>query len=205
MTNNPATLVDPSGHFEVHPGWWLLALPFLIVALAILMAGDCDADCERLRQEHGSSAGAPAPGNPCGSVQLGNANVVNACPPAPENPKPGEVGGTRTWQAVAEDQCEVRSPDDPEYLDTHITYLPDETVVIRGGLNTSDNLEERSECIGKRTGWVYGASVNAFPGLSAAELINEAIPHPKLGVTTVGQIRAAGGDVARAYELVTKC
>lgn len=41
-----------------------------------------------------------------------------------------------------------------------------------------------------------GASVECAEGLSVEELA-AAIPHNQIGVTTVGAIRAAGGDVVR--------
>jgi hypothetical protein len=39
-----------------------------------------------------------------------------------------------------------------------------------------------------------GVSVNSAPGKTIEEL-TETIPHPKVGVSTVGEVRAAGGDV----------
>jgi hypothetical protein len=43
---------------------------------------------------------------------------------------------------------------------------------------------------------VTGASIECAEGLSVEELA-AAIPHGQVGVTTVGAIRAAGGDVVR--------
>jgi hypothetical protein len=43
---------------------------------------------------------------------------------------------------------------------------------------------------------VTGASVECAEGLSVEELA-AAIPHGQIGVTTVGAIRGAGGDVVR--------
>jgi hypothetical protein len=72
--------------------------------------------------------------------------------------------------------------------------IPDEALVVRGGRNQPEDLRR-----GKRThpGGVTGASVECGGGLSPEELA-EAIPHAQVGVTTVGAIRAAGGDVVRA-------
>jgi hypothetical protein len=71
--------------------------------------------------------------------------------------------------------------------------IPDEAVVIRGGRNLPEDLRR-----GTRThpSGVTGASVECAAGMSLEELI-AAIPHGQIGVTTVGAIRAAGGDVVR--------
>jgi hypothetical protein len=71
--------------------------------------------------------------------------------------------------------------------------IPDEALVIRGGRNQPDDLRR-----GTRThlSGVTGVSVECAEGLSVEELA-AAIPHGQVGVTTVGAIRAAGGDVVR--------
>jgi hypothetical protein len=71
--------------------------------------------------------------------------------------------------------------------------IPDEALVVRGGRNQPEDLRR-----GTRThpSGVTGASVECAAGLSPEELA-EAIPHGQVGVTTVGAIRAAGGDVVR--------
>jgi hypothetical protein len=69
--------------------------------------------------------------------------------------------------------------------------IPDEALVVRGGHNQPDDLRR-----GMRThpSGVTGASVECADGLSV-EALAAAIPHGQVGVTTVGAIRAAGGDV----------
>ena len=71
--------------------------------------------------------------------------------------------------------------------------IPDEALVVRGGRNQPEDLRR-----GTRThpSGVTGASVECAEGLSLKELA-KAIPHGQVGVTTVGAIRAAGGDVVR--------
>src|ERR1700693_3670434 len=71
--------------------------------------------------------------------------------------------------------------------------IPDEALVVRGGRNQPEDLRR-----GTRThpSGVTGASVECAEGLSVEELTT-AIPHGHVGVTTVGAIRAAGGDVVR--------
>lgn len=71
--------------------------------------------------------------------------------------------------------------------------ISDDALVVRGGRNQPEDLRR-----GTRThpSGVTGISVECAEGLSVEELA-AAIPHGRLGVTTVGAIRAAGGDVAR--------
>src|SRR4051812_15059853 len=69
--------------------------------------------------------------------------------------------------------------------------LPNEALVVRGGLNTPKQIEES---IGLHPSGVVGVSVESAPGLTAAELAAN-LPHRRVGVTTVGRIRVAGGDV----------
>jgi hypothetical protein len=71
--------------------------------------------------------------------------------------------------------------------------IPDEAFMVRGGRNQPEDLRR-----GTRThpSGVTGFSVECAEGLSVEELA-AAIPHGQVGVTTVGAIRAAGGEVVR--------
>ncbi len=71
--------------------------------------------------------------------------------------------------------------------------IPDEALVVRGGRNQPEDLRR-----GTRThpDGVTGVSVECAAALSVAELA-ASIPHGQVGVTTVGAVRAAGGDVVR--------
>lgn len=71
--------------------------------------------------------------------------------------------------------------------------IPDEALVVRGGRNHPDDLRRG---MGIHPSGVAGVSVECAEGLSVEELA-AAIPHGQVGVTTVGAIRAAGGDVVR--------
>ena len=79
--------------------------------------------------------------------------------------------------------------------------LPDEALVVRGGRNLPENFIEGSG-VALVDGKLQGVSVNSSPGLSLAQLTAPdpqtgypGIPHNKVGVTTVGAVRAAGGEV----------
>ena len=72
--------------------------------------------------------------------------------------------------------------------------LPDAAIVCRGGSCTADKFREGSGVSIGKDGKLDGVSVNSAADKSLGEL-TDGIPHGKVGVTTVGDIRAAGGDV----------
>jgi hypothetical protein len=80
--------------------------------------------------------------------------------------------------------------------------LPDDALVVRGGQNLPESFAQGSGVTVDAGGKVQGVSVNAAPGLSVNDLTAPnaqtgypGIPHNQVGVTTVGKVRALGGDV----------
>jgi hypothetical protein len=80
--------------------------------------------------------------------------------------------------------------------------LPDDTLVVRGGRNDAESFARGSGVQMDSSGKLQGVSINCGAGLSVEELTAPrpstgypGIPHNHVGVTTVGAIRAAGGDV----------
>jgi hypothetical protein len=71
--------------------------------------------------------------------------------------------------------------------------IPDEALVVRGGRNLPEDLRRGTRV---HPSGVAGASVECAEGLTWEELA-ATLPHGQVGVTTVGAIRAAGGDVVR--------
>ncbi len=71
--------------------------------------------------------------------------------------------------------------------------LPDNALVVRGGRNTPEQVRKG---MGTHPSGVTGVSVESAAGATVEQLA-AAIPHGQIGVTTVGQVRAAGGDVIR--------
>jgi hypothetical protein len=69
--------------------------------------------------------------------------------------------------------------------------LPDDARVVRGGTNTPELVRKG---IGRHPSGVTGVSVHSAPGATVEELA-EGIRNGQIGVTTVGEVRAAGGDV----------
>ena len=72
--------------------------------------------------------------------------------------------------------------------------LPDSAIVCRGGSCTAERFSSGSGVTMDSAGKLDGVSVNSAPGKTLEEL-TEGIPHNKVGVTTVGDVRRAGGDV----------
>lgn len=80
--------------------------------------------------------------------------------------------------------------------------LPDDALVVRGGQNLPENFANGSGVAIAADGKVHGVSVNAASGSSVDELTAPltatgypGILNNQIGITTVGAIRAEGGDV----------
>jgi hypothetical protein len=71
--------------------------------------------------------------------------------------------------------------------------IPDDAVVVRGGRNSSQDMTRGTNT---HPSGVRGISVECATGMSV-DALAAAIPHGQVGVTTVGTVRAAGGDVVR--------
>lgn len=69
--------------------------------------------------------------------------------------------------------------------------LPDDALVVRGGRNRAEDIERAT---GTHPSGVTGVSVESAAGASVGKL-SAMIPHGMIGVTTVGRVRQAGGDV----------
>jgi len=74
-----------------------------------------------------------------------------------------------------------------------VEEIPDEALVVRGGRNHPADIVRGT---GTHPSGVTGVSVESAVGVSVAELA-ASIPHGQVGVTTVGEVRKAGGDVIR--------
>jgi len=71
--------------------------------------------------------------------------------------------------------------------------IPDEAIVVRGGRNRPEDVERGTAT---HPSGVTGVSVECAVGLTIKELVRT-IPHRQIGVTSVHEVRAAGGDVVR--------
>ncbi|MDQ2798732.1 MAG: flavoredoxin [Armatimonadota bacterium] len=72
--------------------------------------------------------------------------------------------------------------------------LPDDALVVRGGLNSVELLETGSGVTVDRLGNLNDLSVNSALDKTVAEL-SAGLPNRQIGITTVGAVRAAGGEV----------
>lgn len=86
-----------------------------------------------------------------------------------------------------------------------MTPLPDEALVVRGGQNLPSSFAQGSGVKADAGGTLENVSVNAAAGQSLEQLTAPnplsgypGIPHNRVGVATVGAVRAAGGDVVPA-------
>jgi len=70
--------------------------------------------------------------------------------------------------------------------------LPDNATVVRGGTNTSVQIETGTKT---HPSGVTGVSVEC--GTCSVKELSANLPHNQIGVTTVGDVRAAGGDVIK--------
>jgi hypothetical protein len=71
--------------------------------------------------------------------------------------------------------------------------IPDDALVVRGGRNRPEDIRRGTAT---HPSGVTGVSVESAGGLTVEQLA-AAIPHGQVGVTTVGTVRAASGDVVR--------
>src|SRR4051812_13416864 len=71
--------------------------------------------------------------------------------------------------------------------------IPDDALVVRGGRNTAEHIHNG---VATHPSGVTGVSVHSAGGVDLTDLA-VGIPHSHVGVATVGEIRAAGGDVVR--------
>jgi hypothetical protein len=74
-----------------------------------------------------------------------------------------------------------------------VEIIPDNALVVRGGRNRPEDIRRS---IGTHPSGITGISVECGVGLSVVELA-VSIPHGQVGVTTLGEVRKAGGDVLR--------
>jgi len=74
-----------------------------------------------------------------------------------------------------------------------VEEIPDEALVVRGGRNRPADIVRGT---GTHPSGVTGVSVESAVGVSVTELATS-IPHGQIGVTTVGEVRKAGGNVIR--------
>ncbi len=73
-----------------------------------------------------------------------------------------------------------------------VAGFPDNATVVRGGVNSVKTITEKT---GTHPSGVTGVSVEC--GTCGVKELSKNLPNPKIGVTTVGQVRKAGGNVIK--------
>jgi hypothetical protein len=76
---------------------------------------------------------------------------------------------------------------------SELELLPNDAIVVRGGRNRPEDIRRG---IGTHPSGITGISVEC-EGEVSVEALSVSIPHSQVGVTTVGAVRAIGGDVIR--------
>lgn len=72
--------------------------------------------------------------------------------------------------------------------------LPDDALVVRGGLNPVELLVVGSGVTVDENGNLWGVSVNSAAGKTVTEL-SAGLPNTKVCVTTAGAVRTVGGSI----------
>lgn len=75
-----------------------------------------------------------------------------------------------------------------------LRYFSDRTLVCRGGLCKADNFSEGTGVVENADGTLSNVSTQARPGASV-ETLSQPFRNGRVGVTTAGRIRRAGGEV----------
>lgn len=81
--------------------------------------------------------------------------------------------------------------------------LPDDAIVVRGGVPTPEQLTKGAETI-NQNGTLSGISVNSAKGASVEQL-SQGIPNKQVGVSTVGKIRETGANVIKSPKPNNPC
>ena len=71
--------------------------------------------------------------------------------------------------------------------------IPDNAFVVRGGRNQVNDIRRGTDT---HPAGITGVSVRSAEGVPVPELA-KTIPHTRIGITTVAEVRKAGGDVVR--------
>ena len=78
-------------------------------------------------------------------------------------------------------------------MEISVLRIPDDALVVRGGKNLASDIQRGTST---HPAGITGVSVESAEGVPVAELA-KTIPHTQIGITTVSEVRKAGGDVVR--------
>jgi hypothetical protein len=109
------------------------------------------------------------------------------------------ISGIHTYYVYAGRLAVLVHNTNPQSCPVPTGPLPDDAVVVRGGTNTPDQIRTGTGVKVDAQGNVSGVSVRSNEGMTPADLAasGKPIPNGQIGVTTAGDIRAAGGQIVR--------
>jgi RHS repeat-associated protein len=124
--------------------------------------------------------------DPDGGANQGHATVIAA----------DAVIGSHGASALKQLKLLKKIPDAPKVQGQPSTKpnLPDDANVVRGGTNLPEQFTNGSGVFKNADDMLDGISVNSKAGVGV-ESLSEGIRNGKIGTTTVGDVRKAGGDV----------
>jgi hypothetical protein len=102
------------------------------------------------------------------------------------------VGGKKSKEGDGTDKNTEKKGESKEQDKSVTKGLPSSTVVCRGGACKAGSFTNGSGVTTDAAGKLSGVSTGIGDSVAAA---SKNVPHNKVGVTTVGDIRAAGGKV----------
>jgi RHS repeat-associated protein len=198
--NNPTTLGDPDGHQSVAQQVFCVPCVHSQVAVAKDVA-------TRGFKAAAKDAGMGALGvlaDTIGFIESDHSLKGRPAPPTnvPNTPS-GHVGAVVTTVVVFMVPTTVSVSGTAATVETETVGLADSALVVRGGVPTAAQLTKGAESI-STDGTLQGISVQSANG-ATVEQLSQGLPHNQVGVTTVGDVRAAGGDVVPTPEPGNPC
>jgi len=113
----------------------------------------------------------------------------------PTNAKAANIeNSTASAKNLAPLESPVPTKNAPQGKPHQPGYHADDAIVTRGGQNKAASFENGSGVTRDANGALDGVSVNSRTGSTLPELTKK-LPHNQVGVSTVGEVRAVGGDV----------
>jgi RHS repeat-associated protein len=197
--NNPTTFGDPDGHCVFDVGCWIKLAVW--TGAGVAADGGVKPFAKNLGIGALKGAGSFAVNTAKTAVAVAQANsgnhvgaAVTLASPGPKVLQPSnetQAGASKVTQvglAVATTVAPMLSGGGAA------STLSDSALVVRGGLTTADRLASGSGVTVDASGNLSGLSVQSANGASVGDLAG-ALPNKQIGVTTVGDVRAAGGEV----------
>ncbi len=184
VQNNPTTFGDPDGHCPpCRLAYYQLKRKFDNF-IGSALTGDPDFDVDH-----------PKPVSPSQAKHMMNAFYGMAGGVAMGETMPDMEASGETSIATEESAATETTVTETTVTESATaTQLADDALVVRGGTNTAKNWANGTGVTIDANGNLQGASVNSANG-ATVEQLSKGIKNTQVGVSTVGEVRAAGGTV----------